>query len=89
MILGLGRPNKHRHAVRNTCVCLVVSSPVAPANGVLLLKLMLVLDKEGDRGDSGDHLISEAGGAVQAESLQGSMSCRGGNRCRGLACAVG
>lgn len=37
-----------------------VSSPIAPANGVLLLKFMLVFDEEGDRRDSSDHLISEA-----------------------------
>ena len=38
--------------------------PVTLPYGVLLLKLMLVLDKEGYRGDSGDHFIREAGSAV-------------------------
>ena len=42
------------------CLFYNTSSPVAPANGVLLLKFMLVFDEEGDRGDSSDHLISEA-----------------------------
>ena len=42
------------------CLFYNTSSPVAPANGVLLLKFMLVFDEEGDRRDSSDHLISEA-----------------------------
>ena len=39
-------------------------SPVTLAYGVLLLKLMLVLDEEGYRRYSGDHFIREARGAV-------------------------
>ena len=51
----------------------VASLPITLADRVLLLKLMLVLDKEWHRGYSCDHLISEARGAVQAESLQITM----------------
>jgi hypothetical protein len=34
--------------------------PISFAYGVLLLKFILVLDKEGDRRSPGTHLISEA-----------------------------
>ena len=34
--------------------------PISFAYGVLLLKLILILDKEGDRRRPGAHLVSEA-----------------------------
>ena len=43
--------------------------PISFAYGVLLLKLILVLDKEGDRRRPGAHLVSEAWSAIQAECL--------------------
>lgn len=47
-------PERSQGSVR---VYINICLPVALVNGVLLLKFMLVLDKKGDRGEPGDHLV--------------------------------